>query len=315
MESRIPLNVELAKTISQQMAEVRRFFEDERFVEIFPPHLTREFATPFRGTFQVTAPESNFIGALRVSSGIFLANSAASGLARVYTISTSFRSRPTPGSKLVEFQLVQAWGEGTLEDAHGLAEGLLKSQVRALLQGASSISDQRSAELESLELPLRSVTYDEAVERAELQFSARPSSDVAQQIVDAFGSNAVFVTHIPENVDPSLADVRQDDDNKHSAFVLMAPLAGNVMMGGELETNYDTLSNQIDRSAYLDELVRLGGDRAQLEPYLRMISSLESPHFNLVIGFERLTQFLLGAERIEDAVFLPVIGQSQEVTA
>lgn len=310
MQGRATLNAGLARTISRQVAEIRRLFEEQRFVEIFVPHLTRNYATPFRSTFTVTAPESNFVGALRVSSGIFLANSV-SELKRVYTISTSFRSAPTAGSKLVEFQLVEAWSAGNLDDVRRLVEDLLRRQVNALLSGPNSISAERRRELESIELPLRSVTYDEAVGRARLNFGQRPSSEVAKQVVDAYGSKPVFVTDIPENIDPTFPDIRQDGDQRHRAFVLMTP-AGNAVVGGELETDYDVLSGQIDRSTYLAELIRLGGSREQFEPYLRTISSLESPHFKLLVGFERLTQFLLGTDRIEDAVFLPVYGQLWE---
>jgi aspartyl/asparaginyl-tRNA synthetase len=314
MDGRATLDAGLAKTINHQISAVRRLFEEEGFVEIFVPHLTRNYATPFRSSFQVTSAESNFIGALRVSSGWPLAN-ASTVLERVYTVHTSFRAAPIPGSQLAEFQLIEAWGTGTFDDVHDLAERLLRTQVRASLEGSEFVSKERRAQLDALKFPLPSVTYAEAVERAGLQFGRRPSSDIAPRIVEAFRSTPVFITNIPGTADPSFVDIRQDGDGTHMAFLLMAPMAGNVMAGGEVETDYDALSSQIDGSAYLQELVRLGGDREQFEPYLRTVASLSAPRFLLVVGFERMTQFLLGAEQIEDAAFMPVSGKRQEVTA
>src|SRR4051794_35738649 len=107
-----PLSRRLAQTISLQLSELRRHFEDEGFLEIVVPHLTRNSSVPYRSTFQVSAPELNFSGALRVSANLFLAETSTE-LKRAYTVGPSFRASvapaSTPGSQLAEFQLVEAW--------------------------------------------------------------------------------------------------------------------------------------------------------------------------------------------------------------
>jgi aspartyl/asparaginyl-tRNA synthetase len=304
MEAPAVIDVGLADTISRQASATRRFLESERFYELFVPHLTRNQNLPFRSTFQVSAPELDFTGALRVGAALFLAETI-SELKRAYTLSTSFRADPIPGHKLVEFQLLEAWGEGGGDDARQLVEGLLRRQIGALLDSPTSLPLERARQLEAIEFPLQSVTYEEARRRAGLEAGQRPGNET----VEVFGSKPIFITDIPENLDRSLVDVRQHGNRLHSGFLLMAPFAGNVAVGGELETDYDTLSAQFDRSAFLEELLRFGGEKRQVERYLRSISRLETPHFKLAIGFERMTQYLLGVDRIEDAVLLPVRGQ------
>jgi len=79
-----------------------------------------------------------------------------------------------------------------------------------------------------------------------------------------------------------------------------------------VEIDYQALSQQIDRSAYLQELVKNGGNRAHLEPYLLKLAGLKVPHFQLAIGFERLTQFLIGADSIQEASLFPVYALLQQ---
>jgi aspartyl/asparaginyl-tRNA synthetase len=96
------------------------------------------------------------------------------------------------------------------------------------------------------------------------------------------------------------------------SFVLLAPFAGNVLSGGELETNYEAMNHQTSRSGFLRELVRIGSDRDQLESYMQAVARLTTPHYKVAGGFERMTQFLLGTERIENATLLPVYVAEQE---
>ena len=208
MESH-PGALDLARTISRQVSAVRRVFEDEGFLEVFVPHLTRNRAIPFRSTFQVSAPELNFVGALRVGAAYFLAE-MISQLKRAYTISTSFRADVTPGSKLAEFQMVEAWSDGNFNDARQLAESLLRRQIRAVVAEPALARSGRARQLESIKFPLRSVTYAEAMERTGLKAGQRTTSTVAKQIVEAFGSEPMFVTHLPEDVDTGFIDIRQD---------------------------------------------------------------------------------------------------------
>jgi len=270
--------------------------------------------------FQVSAPESNFRGALRVGSAFFLAQ-LISQVHRAWTLTTSFRANPVPGSKLAEFHMVETWSEGGFEDAKQFAEDLLSAQVKAILRRPALISKEsspltadRARQLRMIEFPLRSVTYREAMRQTGLESGLPTTPDVAMKIAEHFGSQPLFVTHFPENLDPSFTGWRQvDKAGNYLGFVLLAPFAGNLAVGGEIETDYDALDDQIRRSTFLEELIRLGGSRDQLEPYIQSIARLATPHFSLVNGFERVTQFVLGVERIEDATLLPVRAAEVEV--
>jgi aspartyl/asparaginyl-tRNA synthetase len=312
MDPPIVVDPGLARIVSYQASAVRRFFEEQDFLEIFVPHLTTAQTTPFRTTFQVSSPETNFVGALRVSAGYYLAQTI-SQLHRTYTLSTSFRADPAPGEKLAEFQLLQAWSEGGLADAQQLAEDLLSAQIKAVLRKSATLPSERARQLRAIAFPLRSVTYEEAIRQTGLESDLRLTPDVAKKIVETLGSQPIFVTHLPENVDHSFTDIRMDRMHNHLGFVLLAPFAGNFILGGELETDFTAMSEQVRRSAFQRELVRLGGDGTELESYIQAISRLATPHYQIAGGFERVTQFLLGAERIEDATLLPVRASEQTI--
>lgn len=294
----------LARTVSRQMSALRRFFEDEGFLEVLTPHLTRNRTIPFRNTFQIESPDGSFQGALRVGAALFLAESV-SELKRAYAITTSFRAEMTPGAKLGEFRLAEAWADGDLSDVRQLAEDALRRQLQATINEAA-LPAEKLRRLKSVKFPLRSVTYDDAMQHAGLTGRERPTDAVASKIVEAYGSQPMFVTHLPENLETPFTDVRLNEDGKHLGFVLLAPFAGTLMSGGELETDYERLSAQVDRSAFLKELLNGGGTREQLDRYVRSIARLDTPHSKLAIGFERVTQFLVGASQIEDAAVLPV---------
>jgi aspartyl/asparaginyl-tRNA synthetase len=310
MQAPIVVDPGLATIINYQASAVRQLFREQDFLEIFPPHLTTVQQVPFRSLFQVTSPESNFVGSLRVGAAYFLAHTI-SRLHRAYTLNTSFRADAAPGTGLVEFHMLEAWSEGNFVDAQQLAEDLLSAQIRAVLAKSAALPSERARQLRAIKFPLRSVPYEEAMREAGLEIGLRTTPDVAKKIVEALGSEPIFVTDFPEDVDHSFTDVRLDRGH-HLSFVLLAPFAGNVLSGGELETNYEAMNHQTSRSGFLRELVRIGSDRDQLESYMQAVARLTTPHYKVAGGFERMTQFLLGTERIENATLLPVYVAEQE---
>jgi aspartyl/asparaginyl-tRNA synthetase len=310
MTNLVSVDVNLAKVISRQMGSIRSWLAAEDFTEIFVPHLTRVKRRPFIPTFGVSSAELNFDGALRASSSYFMAE-ALSDLKKVYTIATRFRAEPTDGtSHLPEFQLGEIWSAGSFEDFFKTAEGLLSSVIGSLLDKSSSLPVARARELEKIRFPLARVPFNEATKRVGLEPHQDFDFQSALQLVKAHGA-PVFVTHPPIEYDPCHTDLRHTSNGTSLGADLLFPYTGEVMTGGELETDEQTLSRQIKRSRFLRELIRIGGTESQLDPYIQALSRLDGPHIKLGFSFERLTQFLIGAEEISNAALFPVSTRRQ----
>ena len=309
------VNGDLARIISRQAIAIRNWLAKEGFVEIFPPHLTRVKKRPFVPTFEVSSPELNFEGALRVSANYFLAETV-SQVSRAYSITPTFRAeQDTRPSALTEFQLGEVWREGNFDDLLTFSENLLSNARSALLDESSPVSLAQARLLEKINFPLPRVTYEEAIKRVGGEFGETFTPHQELALMRTFGSTPIFITHFPPEFDTCFSDMRQDSNKRMLGFELRSPLGGELMSGGELETDRQTLLDQFQHSRFLKELIKLGGSEEQLVPYVNAISRLVTPHFRMAFGFERLTQFLLRAKRIEDASLFPVRVRTQEQAA
>jgi aspartyl/asparaginyl-tRNA synthetase len=307
----VPVNADVARIISRQATATRSWLGQQGFVEIFPPHLTRVKQRPFMPTFRVGAPDLDFDGSLRVSANYFLAQTL-SELRRAYAVTTTFRpAQDTRPSALTEFQLGELWREGDFETLLDFAESFLRSLIESLLDTSSPLSVARARELEKIRFPLPRVTYQEVVKRVGGEPGESLSGQQQSALLRTFDSSPVFITHFPADSDPCFTDMREDPDKGVRAFELRAPWAGELMSGGELETDMQALSRQVKRSRFLKELVRVGGTEEQLSAYLHAIARLAPPQSRMAFGFERLTQFLTGAETIEKASLFPVRARRQ----
>ncbi len=143
--------------------------------------------------------------------------------------------------------------------------------------------------------------FDEAIKKIGLKPHREFDLNSSLQLVKTFGSTPVFLTHHPIDYDPCFTDLRQDSTGRVLSRDLLFPFSGEVLTGGELETNEGALSKQVKESRFLRELIRLGGSEEQLTAYVKIVSSLDGPHFKMGFGSERLTQFLVGTNDISKA--------------
>ena len=316
MATRACLNASLAKITHQQMTAIRGWLAKEDFIEIFPPHLTGIRERPFMKTFKVSSPELKFEGALRVSANYFLAETV-SQIKRAYAITSSFRPGALTGTeadrfRLLEFQLGELWREGDFGELLEFSERLLSNTISALLGENSLLPLARAKELEKIRFPLPRIPYKKAME----EVGGKPGQQFTPQqqlaLVSAHGSSPVFVTHFPTDLAPTsqdLSDMRRDSTQRVLSFDLFAPFGGEIMTGGQLETDRDTLTTQMKESRFLRELVAAGGTYEQVEPYIAAVSRLDSPYVRMGFGFERLSQFLMGTEGIDKATYIPLMAR------
>jgi len=300
-----PVDVDLARTVHQQATAIRRWLMNERFTEVLIPHLSSAKSVPFIPVFRFeSSTDRRTSGSLAVGGAYYLAQLAPE-VGRVYSMSSSFRAQEPQGpvsyNTLFEFRYLEMRREGAFEDALAAAESLLTSVITDLVAAPHILPDERITALQQVHPPFPRLTYAQAVERVH----GRPGEELTLkqhlELVAAFGSQPVFVTRIPVDVQPRFVDFRLDPGRTTYSFDLIVPFAGEIMTGGELEIDEQVLTKQLTESRFIQELIRQGGSTALLRPYISSIARLGSPHIQVVVGFERVTQFMRGLNRIDQA--------------
>jgi len=74
------IDYSLAKTIDRQISSLRRFFQEQSFVEVHVPHLRNSKKNAYRDPVLVSAPGLNFEGSLALGGGNWFPRRCCFGL-------------------------------------------------------------------------------------------------------------------------------------------------------------------------------------------------------------------------------------------
>jgi len=286
--------VAVLKIKSEIMRAAGAYLRDEGFTEILPVllspitdplhHETYDGAVDFYGTpYQL------------MKSMIFHKQIALRTLPKIFCFAPNVRMEPAEranaGRYLAEFvQLDLEVRDATRDAILELGEGL----VIAVFEGVSAhCADELShlgRELRIPSAPFERVTFADAAAR-----HGEPFDDALSASLDA----PAWVIDFPRRVrefydreDPRRANVLLDMDLVYPGGY------GEALSGGEREFEY---------SRILDRLDREGIPRDQFAPYLTLVEEGIPRSAGFGIGIERLTRFVAGLDRIEDARLFPKV--------
>ncbi|MHA7877840.1 MAG: asparagine--tRNA ligase [Bacteroidota bacterium] len=327
---------------------IHQFFHERGFVYLHTPIITGVDAEGAGAMFNVTTLDPNRLpkqedGGVDFSqdffgqethltvSGQLEAETAALGLAEVYTFGPTFRAENSHTTRhLAEFWMVEPeMAFYDLQDNIVLAETLLKYLIRFVMaqcpddlaflqQNALKTQAQKKGEniplLKRLEgviaQPFQCITYTEAIDILKASKVNKKGkftypihgwgndlqAEHERYLVEHFFKQPVVVTNYPNATKAFY--MRQNEDGKTvAAMDVLFPGIGEIIGGAQREERWEQLIARMQQMKMDAE--------AALQWYLDTRRFGTVPHSGFGLGLERLVQFITGMENIRDVIPFP----------
>jgi asparaginyl-tRNA synthetase len=234
---------------------------------------------------------------------------------KVWTIITSSRAEDAVDSRhLNQFQLVEFEHKGDFESMLKHIEGLVKSMIAEALDKNKKLLEElgRLPELEAwVSAPFARMSYTEAVEmlkgtKHEIEWGDDLTSKTEHYLVSKNGNRPLFVTHFPKKI--KFFNMRQNDGDEDivNSSDLIMPYSGESVGAAERENNYDRLVERLVESPMFKVLAKRGKTINDFKDYLDIIKKHPILHSGCGIGFNRISQSVLGADDIRVSANYPI---------
>ena len=310
---------ELATLRARVVTAIRRYLDEEGFVEVETPVLQPRYGGAFAHPFVTHSHELESDLFLRIATELYLKRLIVGGLERVYEIGKDFRNESVSYKHQPEFTMLE-WYEAyaDYQDTMVRIETMLEQVTREVL-GTTTVTF-REHELD-LTSPWRRLAFVESLEQHELWtrdadelrawlkergVDTEADRDWAQLVDHAFSH---FVE--PTLVEPTMvyghpielspfARTMDDDDSLVERFEYFAG-------GMELGNAYSEINDPAEQQRRFDEqsehVVGVAGD----PDYVEALSFAMPPTGGLGLGIDRLVMLLAGRDTIRDVILFPAL--------
>ncbi len=265
--------------------------------------------TPAACEGTTTLFEVNYIDdqkAYLTQSGQLYVEATAAALGKVYTFGPTFRAEKSKTRRhLTEFWMLEPEASyAHLDDMMNLGEGLVSAMVQGVVKNRArelATLGRDVAKLAKIAPPFPRITYDEAVEV--LQKAGNPAKwgddfgGDEETLISKQFEKPVIIHRYPAAMkafymatDPARPDLAL-------SFDMIAPEGcGEIIGGGERQSNYETLLRRIRESNLPEEAFQWYLD-------LRRYGSV--PHAGFGLGLERTVAWICGTEHIREVIPFP----------
>ncbi|MCM8532927.1 MAG: lysine--tRNA ligase [Lentisphaeraceae bacterium] len=317
---------EIFRQRSAIIREIRRFLEDQGYMEVETPMMhpiaggaaARPFTTHYNALDQKMY--------MRIATELYLKQLLVGGFEKVFELNRNFRNEGVSKQHNPEFtalEVYQAFGD--CQTMMNLIEGMIRHCAQTV-RGTLHIkhNDEKTLDFES---PWRRVEYstllkekagddwfelskEEMIKKAqELGAHADDSMDevqIGQEVYDLIEPTLIqptFVTRLPRELVP-LAKRCTDDEALVDVYEL-------VIDGKEISPGYTELNDPIDQRLRLEEQLKrtLGTEEEESgkidEQFLDALEHGMPPAGGLGLGVDRLCMLLTGAPTIRDIILFP----------
>jgi asparaginyl-tRNA synthetase len=306
----------VARIEASLLRGARKYFDNNDFVEIVVPHLTRATGACENVATMFTVDHFGEKAYLAQTGQLYL-EVLTPFLKRVWCVGPSFRAEPSVDERhLTEFTLIELEFEGTFRELLRHVENVVCSMIQQVIK-------KREEELELLGIdrrrldvqpPFEKITYTEAV-RELAEFDVKWGDDLKSWhekfLVERHGNKPLFVTHYPEPI--KFFNMKTNEENQaivNSADLLL-PYSGEAVGAAEREYEYDKLLARLESSVMLKQLIQRGGSIKDFEWYLEFYRRFGGkPHAGCGIGLNRVTQYVLGSGDIRTTTVFPLNKES-----
>jgi lysyl-tRNA synthetase class 2 len=313
---------------SRIVSHIRRFLEDQKFIEVETPVLQNvaggAAARPFT-THHNTLGVDFF---LRISLELYLKRLLVGGYDRVFEIGRNFRNEGVSRRHNPEFTMLEVYQ--AYSDYRGMMT-LIKNLLTTLcldVLGTSEIKHAASGEMINFGGPWREVSYKDLI-RAEtgdpewfnrtkaekiagvekLGLSAAPqwedfeiTNEIFSKKIEPTLIQPTFVTHLPKELCP-LAKITADDPTTIDVFEL-------CIGGMEIAPAYSEQNDPDVQRAMFE--AQAGEEKQNIDyDFLLALEHGMPPAGGMGIGIDRLCILLTGAESIRDVILFPQLRPSE----
>jgi lysyl-tRNA synthetase, class II len=301
------------------VTSIRRFLDDEGFVEVETPVLQPRYGGAFAHPFVTHSNELDADLYLRIATELYLKRLIVGGLERVYEIGKDFRNESVSYKHQPEFTMLE-WYEAYADyrDTMDRIEMMLE---RVALEALGTTATTFRGHSIDVKRPWKRIgfvdsldaqelwTRDEAELRSWLRergVDTEADKDWPQLLDHAFGH---FVE--PSLIEPTIvyghpvelspfARVTDEDESVTERFEYFAA-------GMELGNAYTEINDAAEQQRRFDEQsAHVEGVRGDPE-YVEALSYGMPPTGGLGLGIDRLVMLLSGSETIRDVILFPAL--------
>lgn len=320
-----PRTASFASTLrfrSRLAACLRDYLAMAQFTEITAPSIVFSDCEGGGNLFRISASDDLFGAPANLSISAQLhVEIAASAMGRVYAFGPVFRAENTKTTRhLNEFTMLEAEVAfiNDINQLMSLAENMLTSAARIVelpkLPHNMSLAEERRKGL--LKAKFGRISYTDAVHKLQeaqarghkFEYSAewgKPlQTEHERYLAQELFQGPVFVYDYPAPIKSFYMKVKGNSPGSRcewqnslvSCFDLLLPRVAEVIGGSLREDNLENLRCSMQYH---------GLDERSYDWYLELRKHGSVPHGGFGVGFDRLVQYLIGAENIRDVVLVP----------
>jgi asparaginyl-tRNA synthetase len=265
--------------------------------------------TPAACEGTTTLFEVNYIDgqkAYLTQSGQLYVEATAAALGKVYTFGPTFRAEKSKTRRhLTEFWMLEPEAAyAHLEDMIQLGEGLVSAVVQSVVKHRArelSALERDTASLEKITPPFPRISYDEAIKV--LQKAGNPAKwgddfgGDEETIISKEFQKPVIIHRYPAAMKAFYMATDPERPDLSLSFDMIAPEGyGEIIGGGERQSDYDTLVRRIRESGLPEE---------SFQWYLDLRRYGSVPHAGFGLGLERTVAWICGTEHIREVIPFP----------
>ncbi len=298
---------------------VRRYLDEEGFVEVETPVLQPRYGGAFAHPFVTRSNELETDLYLRIATELYLKRLIVGGLERVYEIGKDFRNESVSYKHQPEFTMLE-WYEAYADyrDAMARIETMLERVAQEVL-GTTTVTF-RGHEVD-LKAPWRRIAFVDSLEKLELWtrdevelrawltergVDTEADKDWTQLVDHAFSHfiepsliEPTMVYGHPVELSP-FARTMDDDSSLSERFEFFAA-------GMELGNAYSEINDAETQQRRFDEQSEYVEGVPGDPDYVEALSYGMPPTAGLGLGIDRLAMLLSGRETIRDVILFPAL--------
>ncbi len=301
---RTPRQSSILRIRAEAEHAARNYMDDQGYTLTDAP-----IFTPAACEGTTTLFEVNYIDdqkAYLTQSGQLYVEATAAALGKVYTFGPTFRAEKSKTRRhLTEFWMLEPEAAyAHLEDMIQLGECLVSAVVQSVVKNRArelATLERDTSHLEKIQPPFPRISYDEAIKV--LQKAGNPAKwgddfggDEETILSREFGK-PVIIHRYPAAMKAFYMATDPERPDLSLSFDMIAPEGyGEIIGGGERQSNYDTLIRRIHESNLPEE---------SFQWYLDLRRYGSVPHAGFGLGLERTVAWICGTEHIREVIPFP----------
>jgi lysyl-tRNA synthetase class 2 len=304
---------------TRMVSAIRRYLDEEGFVEVETPILQPRYGGAFAHPFVTRSNELDADLYLRIATELYLKRLIVGGLERVYEIGKDFRNESVSYKHQPEFTMLE-WYEAYADyrDTMARVEELVERVARDVL--GTTVVTFRGHEID-LAAPWTRVRFTDALE--ELELWTRDERELRAWLEER-GVDTVADKDWPQLVDHAFSHFVEpglvQPTIVHDYPVELSPFAratdGDPSLterfeyfagGMELGNAFTEINDAAEQQARFDmQSEHVEGERGDPD-YVEALSYGMPPTGGLGLGIDRLAMLLTGCETIRDVILFPTL--------